>query len=167
MHSTVKQTGGGQQLATQSCIRRGGGGPQGCIRTERASEVAPEAVRQAVGGGCRSGWGRLLSVTNAIEPGTWRQGDSGWARGWVFRAVSFPRQRGPVAGVTGVVLVAAVVLRSLLPTPLRILVVHPLPRRGAVCTRPQCFTPSARCTWAWRARPRASRAPPRAARAPS
>ena len=23
--------------------------------------------------------GRLLSVTNAVEPGTWRQGDSGWA----------------------------------------------------------------------------------------
>jgi hypothetical protein len=36
-----------------------------------------EAVTQAVGGGCQSGWGRLLSVTNAIEP--WRQGDSGWA----------------------------------------------------------------------------------------
>ena len=30
-------------------------------------EAAPEAVRQAVGGGCRSGWGRLLLVTNAIE----------------------------------------------------------------------------------------------------
>ena len=45
----------------------------------RASETAPEAVRQAVGGGCQSGWGRLLSVTNAIEAGTWRQGDSGWA----------------------------------------------------------------------------------------
>ena len=43
------------------------------------SEVAPEAVRQAVGGGCQSGWGRLLSVTNAIEAGAWRQGDSGWA----------------------------------------------------------------------------------------
>ena len=58
---------------------RGGGGRQGCIGTEEASEAAPEAVRQAVGGGCQSGWGRLLSVTNAIEAGTWRQGDSGWA----------------------------------------------------------------------------------------
>ena len=30
--------------------------------------VAPAAVRQAVGGGCqKSGWGRLLSVTNAVE----------------------------------------------------------------------------------------------------
>ena len=38
-----------------------------------------EAVGQAVGGGCQSGWGRLLSVTNAIEAGTWRQGGSGWA----------------------------------------------------------------------------------------
>ena len=46
---------------------------------EGASEAAPEAVRVAVGGGCRSGWGRLLSVTNAIEAGTWRQGDGGWA----------------------------------------------------------------------------------------
>ena len=52
---------------------------QGCIRREGTSEVAPEAVGQAVGGGCRSGWGRLLLVTNAIEAGTCRQGDSGWA----------------------------------------------------------------------------------------
>ena len=42
--------------------------------------MATEAVRQAVGGGCQSGWGRLLSVTNAIEPGTCRQGGSGWAQ---------------------------------------------------------------------------------------
>ena len=40
------------------------------MRTEGTSEVAPEAVREAVGGGCRSGWGRLLSVTSAIEAGT-------------------------------------------------------------------------------------------------
>ena len=52
---------------------------QGCIRREGISEGAPEAVRRAVGGGCQSGLGRLLSVTNAIKPGTWRQGDSGWA----------------------------------------------------------------------------------------
>ena len=45
---------------------------QGCIRREGASE----AVRQAVGGGCQSGWGRLLSVTNAVEAGTCRQEDS-------------------------------------------------------------------------------------------
>ena len=49
------------------------------IRRESTSEVAIEAVRQAVGGGCESGWGRLLSVANAIEVGTCRQGDSGWA----------------------------------------------------------------------------------------
>ena len=51
--------------------------PQGCIRREGTSEAAPEAVRQAVGGGCQSGWGRLLSVTN-VEAGTcrppWRGG---------------------------------------------------------------------------------------------
>ena len=41
--------------------------------------MALEAVRQAVRGGCQSGWGRLLSVTNAIEAGTGHQGDRGWA----------------------------------------------------------------------------------------
>ena len=51
----------------------------GSITREGTPEAAPEPVRQAVGGGCQSGWGRLLSVTNAIEAGTWRQGDSGWA----------------------------------------------------------------------------------------
>ena len=55
------------------------GARQGCIRREGTSEAAPEAVRQAVGGGCQSGRGRLLSVTNAIDAGTCRQGDSGWA----------------------------------------------------------------------------------------
>ena len=55
------------------------GGDQGCIRREGTSEAAPEAVRQAVGGGCQSSWRRLLSVTNAIQSGTCRQGDSGWA----------------------------------------------------------------------------------------
>ena len=52
---------------------------QGCIGRERTSEVVPEFVRSAVGGGCQGGWGRLLSVTNVIEAGSWRQGDSGWA----------------------------------------------------------------------------------------
>ena len=46
---------------------------QGCSRRKRASEAAPEAVRQAFGGGCESGWGQLLSVTKAIEARTWRQ----------------------------------------------------------------------------------------------
>ena len=59
-------------------LRHRGGG---CIRGEGTAEAAPEAVRQAVGGGCPSGRGQLLPVTNAIEAGTWRQGDSGWA--WV------------------------------------------------------------------------------------
>ena len=48
-----------------------GGDAQGCIRREGTSEE----VGQAVGGGCQSGWGRLLSVRNAIEAGTWRQAD--------------------------------------------------------------------------------------------
>ena len=38
-------------------------------RVRTPSEGAPGAVRQAVGGGCQNGWGRLLSVTNAIEHG--------------------------------------------------------------------------------------------------
>ena len=54
-------------------------GNQGCLRREGTSEAASEAVGQAVGGGCRSVWGRLLSVTNGIEPGVCRQRDSGWA----------------------------------------------------------------------------------------
>ena len=33
-----------------------------------SSDAAPEAVRQAVGGGCQSGWGRLLSVTKSLSP---------------------------------------------------------------------------------------------------
>ena len=56
--------------------------PQGCIGRERTSEAAREAVRQVVGGGCRSGWGRLLWVTNAIEAGAWRRRQwlgEGWA----------------------------------------------------------------------------------------
>ena len=36
----------------------GVGGGQGCSRRDRTSGVAPGAVRQAVGGGCQSGWGR-------------------------------------------------------------------------------------------------------------
>ena len=40
---------------------------QGCIRREGTSEAAPEAGNQAVGGGCQSGWVRVLSVTNAID----------------------------------------------------------------------------------------------------
>ena len=66
---------GVHRAAMAACVP----GEQGCIRREGTAEAAPEAVRQAVGGGCQSGWGRLLSVTNAIEAGTWRQGDSGWA----------------------------------------------------------------------------------------
>ena len=62
-----------------SPLQRQGAVAQGCIRRGGTSEAAPEAVRQAVGGGCQSGWGRLLSVTNAIEASTWHQGDSVWA----------------------------------------------------------------------------------------
>ena len=53
--------------------------PQGCSRREGTSEAAPEAVKSAVGEGCPSGWGRLLSVIHAIEAGICRQGEGGWA----------------------------------------------------------------------------------------
>ena len=53
--------------------------PRDASEGKRRQRRPPEAVRQAVGGGCQSGWVRLLSVTNAVEAGTWRQGDSGWA----------------------------------------------------------------------------------------
>ena len=48
---------------------------QGCIGREGTSQAAPGAVRQAAGGACQIGWGRLLSVTNASEAGTCRHGD--------------------------------------------------------------------------------------------
>ena len=58
----------------------------GCLGREGASEAAPEAVRQAVGGGRQSGWGRFLSVTNAIEAGTWRPSGGQWRGvGWTPR----------------------------------------------------------------------------------
>ena len=53
------------QLGMTGC----GGGGQGCIGREGASGAAREAVMQAVGGGCQSGWGRGWSVTNAMEAG--------------------------------------------------------------------------------------------------
>ena len=61
-----------------ACVKPLVGGRQGCIRREETSEAVPEAVRQAVAGGCQSGWGRFLSVTNA-KAGTSRPGDSSWA----------------------------------------------------------------------------------------
>ena len=63
-------------------IKKGGVGCVGgrdALERQGTLEAAPRAVRQAVGGGCQSGWGRLLSVTNAIEAGTRCSGDSGWA----------------------------------------------------------------------------------------
>ena len=41
-------------------------------RPQKRLDRQLEEVAKAVGG-------RLLSVTSAIETGTWRQGDSGWA----------------------------------------------------------------------------------------
>ena len=42
--------------------------PEGCRRREGASEAVPEAVRQAVGGGCRSGWGGYCRLQMALRP---------------------------------------------------------------------------------------------------
>ena len=72
-------------LVCHGCRRRcdrhieHGGGGGGCIGREAASDGAPKAVRQAVGGGCQSGWGRLLSVTNAVPADTCRQDNCSWA----------------------------------------------------------------------------------------
>ena len=57
--------------------------PEGCISALEGKgprRRPQQAVRQAVGGGCRSGRGRLLSVKNAIDTGVCHQGESGWAR---------------------------------------------------------------------------------------
>ena len=57
-------------------------GPRVAEARKGPPRAAPEAVRQAVRGGFHSGysgWGRLLSATNAIKAGAWRQGHSGWA----------------------------------------------------------------------------------------
>ena len=58
---------------------RGGGGSRDALerkgpqtRSQKRLDRRLEEVAKAVGG-------RLLSVTNAVEAGTWRQGDSGWA----------------------------------------------------------------------------------------
>ena len=45
----------------------GGGGWQGCKRKLEGGEIPAPPVRRAVGGDCQSGWGRLLSVTNAMK----------------------------------------------------------------------------------------------------
>ena len=66
-------------LNNTACGQGDGGWGQGCIRREGASEAAIDAVTQAIGEGCQSGWGRILSATNAIEAGTRRQGDTSWA----------------------------------------------------------------------------------------
>ena len=66
-------------LAPDQAVDLGCYGEGGWAGMRGREAAAPGAVRQAVGGGCRSGWGRLLSVTNASEAGTGRQGDGGWA----------------------------------------------------------------------------------------
>ena len=57
--------------------------PQGCIGREGASEAAPAAVRRAVGGGYRSGWGgycRLqMPLRLAFAVGMTVAGHIGWA----------------------------------------------------------------------------------------
>ena len=54
--------GGASEDLRNGTSRRGAGGRgQGCIRREGTAEAAPEAVRRAVGGGCRSGWGAVTA----------------------------------------------------------------------------------------------------------
>ena len=57
--------------------------PRGCQSSPGPainSKGTAEAVRQAVGGGCQSGWRRLLSVTNAVEH--WPSGRQWLGVGW-------------------------------------------------------------------------------------
>ena len=79
--------GGGAGVASADwhwhpAARRGGGGSD-ALAGEGSQRQPQKRLRLAVGGGCQSGWGRLLSVTNAIEAGACRQGDSDWA--WAGR----------------------------------------------------------------------------------
>ena len=60
-------------------VQRGGGGGTEALegkgpqrRSQKRFDRRLKEVAKAVGG-------RSLSVTNAIETGTWREGDSGWA----------------------------------------------------------------------------------------
>ena len=59
-------------MAAREGVRVRGQGGRSASEGEGTSDAALEAVRQAVGGGCQSGWGRLLSVTDAIEAGICR-----------------------------------------------------------------------------------------------
>ena len=60
-----------------------------CKTLDASDGKGPESrKRWAVGGGCRSGWGRLLSVTNAVEAGACGQSDSNWD---LWRARGHPR----------------------------------------------------------------------------
>ena len=83
LHCTVPlhplpQMQGGIQRA-QAVIGAGWRALTRCIRREGTREVASEAARQAVGGGCQSGWGRLPSATNAVEAGHLPSGRHSWA----------------------------------------------------------------------------------------
>ena len=87
------------EVLGKGCRGEEGGEGQGCIRREGTLEAAPEAVGQAVGGGCQSGWGRLLSVTNATTAGACHHGESlgiGWAA-WRGRLL-YPFQCIPSGG---------------------------------------------------------------------
>ena len=50
---------------------------QRCIRREGPRRRPQKRLRRRLEGVAKAVGGRLLSVTNAVEPGTWRQGDSG------------------------------------------------------------------------------------------
>ena len=88
-----------ESKAVKGAVARG----QGRIRREGTSVAAPAAVRQAVGGGCQSGWGRLLSVMNAVEAGTWRWGGGGGGQwlgvGWApWRGGTSPPSNASLPG---------------------------------------------------------------------
>ena len=57
----------------------------GCIRREGTSEEPPEAVRQAVGGGCLSGWGAVTVGYKCHWGWHWPLGKQWLGVGWASR----------------------------------------------------------------------------------
>ena len=84
---------------------RGGGGGGGRNRREGTSEAAPEVGRQAVGGGCKSGWGavtvgyecHLASGGQRLDKsgGPWRGGGGGTVMLRIGPAASLGSVPGP------------------------------------------------------------------------
>ena len=69
---------GAWHVSRVSTWRRGGGG-RDALEGKTPQRWPEERLNQRLEEVAKAVGGRLLSGTNAIEAGTWRQGDSGWA----------------------------------------------------------------------------------------